>query len=65
MITGDVKKTNNVIRCDSLKIIDFGMSRKKQDGGKSKNTLIPIRWSAPELFGHENETVYSFKSDIW
>jgi serine/threonine protein kinase len=46
-------------------ICDFGMSR-QSDLGQHQKTVglkIPVRWSAPEVFGHIQQ--YFFASDVW
>jgi serine/threonine protein kinase len=46
------------------KISDFGMSRllQKEDEGKTKANVGPIRWMAPESLAKQT---YSKKSDVW
>jgi len=46
------------------KISDFGMSRilQKEEEGKTKKNLGPIRWMAPESLAQQT---YSKKSDVW
>jgi serine/threonine protein kinase len=46
------------------KISDFGMSRilQKEEEGKTKKNLGPIRWMAPESLA---QRTYSKKSDVW
>jgi predicted Ser/Thr protein kinase len=47
------------------KISDFGMSRIIQDEGskgKTKATIGPLRWMAPESL---RDRIYSVKSDVW
>jgi serine/threonine protein kinase len=47
------------------KISDFGMSRVIKDSaasGKTKATVIPLRWMAPENL---QDRSYSIKSDVW
>jgi len=46
------------------KISDFGMSRilQKEEEGKTKKNLGPIRWMAPESL---SQGTYSKKSDVW
>jgi serine/threonine protein kinase len=46
------------------KISDFGMSRilQKEDEGKTKTNIGPIRWMAPESLA---KRTYSKKSDVW
>jgi serine/threonine protein kinase len=46
------------------KISDFGMSRilQKEEEGKTKTNIGPIRWMAPESLANQT---YSKKSDVW
>lgn len=47
---------------NTVKVSDFGLSRKLNGDFLSSHTTIPIRWAAPEvLLGHK----YSHKSDVW
>jgi len=56
----------NILLCGTgdPKISDFGMSRilQKEDEGKTKANVGPIRWMAPESLA---KRTYSKKSDVW
>jgi len=58
MVSSDLKE---------VKIIDFGMSQKTTQGNedisKKKSDMVPVRWSAPEVFDVDKD--YSFKTDVW
>jgi len=46
----------------SAKVSDFGMARKLNDSTYTNNTLLPIRWTAPEVIKTQ---IYFKESDIW
>jgi len=47
-----------------ITIIDFGLSRFADKGGKTATAIGPVRWMAPETIMNE-EVTYSTKSDVW
>ncbi|CAL4060308.1 unnamed protein product, partial [Meganyctiphanes norvegica] len=49
---------NNIV-----KVADFGLSRLIDEGFyKTKSTLFPIKWTAPEACTHK---LFTIKSDVW
>ena len=69
IIHRDLKPSNIVINADcELKIIDFGLSRTKDNGNynKEQTDYVVTRWyRAPEIILYNNEYGYDKQVDIW
>jgi len=48
----------------TITIIDFGLSRFADKGGRTNTAIGPVRWMAPETVLND-EITYSTKSDVW
>jgi serine/threonine protein kinase len=48
----------------ALKITDFGLARDSSKEKISNETIVPIRWSSPEVLSGEKSSVASGKSQL-